>query len=375
VARKDDIVLTPRTVDMAVRDGMAYLQNPKRVAALDATKIHHDLRYDELVLWTYLHGGMAEGDPEFQKVLRRMLDRKLERTYAVALQAMVLEELDRVTYQTRIQQCAQFLVDNQARTGQWGYGDPSIFAEEVATAGGGTKPPAPGVRKFGPVGKEALGPDGKPKVVRKVIVKKMRPGADGGDHSNSMYAALGLRACFDAGIVLPQDVVQLAQKSWRDAQIKNDGGWCYGRHEGHKGYGSMTAGGVGSLVIYAYLLGQDWKRDPAVKTGLEWMDKKFSVDFNPGFYEHGAREENTQQQYFYYMYALERAAILYNTALIGKNDWYKKGADALLGCQRQDGSWAAKEGGNELSDTCFAILFLRKATRALPDAPTGGRPK
>jgi hypothetical protein len=133
----------------------------------------------------------------------------------------------------------------------------------------------------------------------------------------------------------------------------------------------MTAGGVGSLVIYDYMLRQDWRRDPAVRAGLEWLDKKFSVTCNPGVYEHAAREENSQHQVFYYLYALERAAILYGTDRIGKNDWYQKGAEALLGCQRQDGSWQSRDSGNEVSDTCFAILFLRKATRALPDVATG----
>jgi hypothetical protein len=342
-----DVVLPRRTADEAVRLGMAYLQ--KRAVAIEGLRLHHDLGYDELVLWTYLHGGAVDAD--IQGILRRVLDRKLQRTYPVALQAMVLEKLDRVAYQGRIQQCAQFLLDNQAKNGQWGYGDPSIFAEEVPT------PPSAKA----------------PKVLRKIMVKKMRPGPESGDHSNSMYAALGLRACHDAGIVFPQDAILLAQKAWREAQIKPEGGWCYGRHEAHKAYGSMTAGGVGSLVIYDYLLGQDWKRDREVKAGMEWLEKRFSVAWNPGLNEHAGREENTTHHYFYYMYALERAGILYDTALLGKHDWYKQGSEALVGCQRQDGAWVSKEGGNEVSDTCFAILFLRKATRALPDVPSGVR--
>ncbi len=356
---KDIELARTRTVDEAVREGMAYLRG--RSAAIEGARLHHELRYDELVLWTWLHGGMAQADPEFQKVLGRMLDRRLERTYAVALQAMVLEELDRVAWQGRIQQCAQFLLDNQCRNGQWGYGDPSIFAEEVPSGG---KRPAPA---------KELGPDGKPRVVRRVVVKKMRPGRESGDHSNSMYAALGLRACHDAGIVLPKDAVLLAQKAWREAQIRPEGGWCYGKHEGHRAYGSMTAGGVGSLVIYDYIAGEDRKRDREVQAGLEWLENKFSVAYNPGPVEHASRGENGMQHYFYYLYALERAAILYGTATIGRHDWYQKGSEALLGCQRPDGSWLSKEGGNEVSDTCFAVLFLRRATRALPDVPTGQR--
>jgi hypothetical protein len=43
----------------------------------------------------------------------------------------------------------------------------------------------------------------------------------------------------------------------------------------------------------------------------------------------------------------------------------------LIEQQHPDGSWRGA-GGNELQDTCFAILFLRKATRALSDVPTPG---
>ena len=42
---------------------------------------------------------------------------RTEATYIVALQAVVLEEIDRVKYQWRIYKCAQFLIDNQGATG------------------------------------------------------------------------------------------------------------------------------------------------------------------------------------------------------------------------------------------------------------------
>ena len=77
---------------------------------------------DELILLACLHGGMSEEDPFFKKLLDRTLAAPLIRTYKAALQAMVLEEIDRVTYQLRIAECCQFLVDNQCTNGQWSYG-------------------------------------------------------------------------------------------------------------------------------------------------------------------------------------------------------------------------------------------------------------
>jgi hypothetical protein len=63
---------------------------------------------------------------------------------------------------------------------------------------------------------------------------------------------------------------------------------------------------------------------------------------------------------FYFLWSLERVAVALNLETIGNKDWYGWGADVLLQSQRRDGSWAGdySEGG---VDTCFALLFLKKA--------------
>jgi hypothetical protein len=104
-----------------------------------------------------------------------------------------------------------------------------------------------------------------------------------------------------------------------------------------------------------------------VAAGMDWLAKNFSVTYNPGPYEHAAMEMNSQHQVNYYLYGLERAATLYGTEQIGSHFWYAKGLQALIEAQKPDGSWRG-----ELKDTCFGILFLRKATRALVDVPTPG---
>jgi len=340
----------PKTLDDAVRGGMTWLRT--KAASFGA-----DGKCDELLLWTYIHGGVPESDPEFQALLKSTLEKPLERTYTVALTAMVLEELDRLKYQKRIAQCAQHLVDNQCANGQWTYGDPSIFAADLSVP-----PLKPGF-----------------KGVRKVTITRKRDGPASGDNSNSQYAMLGLRACHDAGIVLPAATIELAAKWWRDSQTRGTGpkppapaaeGWCYGKHD-HKPYGSMTAGGIASLIICDYIQAKDARKDREVANGMEWLAKNFSVTYNPGPYEHARMEENSQHQYLYYLYGLERAAALYGTEQIGTHFWFAKGMQVLLEQQRPDGSWRGGS-GNEVHDTCFAILFLRKATRALIDVPTPG---
>jgi hypothetical protein len=359
-----------RTPEDAVAWGLRYLR--ARLDVKGAKAAARETRTDELVLWTLLAASVPAADPDCRELLAGILDRKLERTYQVALQAMLLEEIDRVKYQGRIAQCAQFLVDNQCRNGQWSYGEPSIFVEEIKV------PPAPKTTATGS-GKSGIvdfSQKSKPAAVRKVQIKRCREGPASGDNSNSMYAALGLRACHDANVVLPRDQVELAAGWWREAQIgKNPyagDGWCYGgKNHCRKGYGSMTAGAVGSLIICDYVLGRDWTRNPVVKSGLDWMAKNFSVSENPGPPEHGGGRPG--YMLYYYLYGLERAAILYGTERVGAHDWYEEGKKYLLENQNARGSWACPDGGNDVWDTCFAILFLRRAIPPLPPPVQTGK--
>lgn len=354
--------LDPVKVDLAIGRGVEFLKG--QLEPVLANK--GDGRSLELVLWTLVHAGVSESDPDFQQLLKVMLESRLERTYNVALQAMLLEELHRVKYQLRIQQCAQFLVDNQCRNGQWSYGTPSLFAEDIHVGMGrdlATVAVRTPVREYVPDG-----PRLKPKVRTFYRLWKRREGPPSGDNSNSQYALLGLRACHDAGILLPPEVIRLSQKWWRDSQHddpKRDPsegqGWGYGGRNQGPAYGSMTAGAVGSLAVTAYILREDWRRDRALQKGLQWLARHFSVSENP-------EKENPAQWLYYYLYALERAGVLAGVEKIGIHDWYSRGVRAILESQQADGSW---QGGQPVPDTCFAVLFLRRATRPLVSVETG----
>jgi hypothetical protein len=376
-AKPQDKSVDQAKIDAAIRKGIDYLKKATSPVAWEAMG-----NSDELILWTFVHAGVPESDPVFQKMFRAMIEGKLERTYKVAIQAMILEEIDRVKYQPRIFQCAQFLVDNQCRNGQWSYGEPSAFAndpppppKDVAT------PDRPTVREFVEPSTERRV---KPKVVRKLALKKMREGPAGGDNSNSQYAALGLRACHDAGIVLPKESILLAKKWWLDSQhtvnekdarsgVATGGvsgparGWCYHEKDLHRASGSMTAGAVGGLAIYDYILDVDWKRSAAVQGGVGWLANHFSVTLNPG-YGPPCREPGCDEKgfYYYFMYGLERAGMLYGSEKIGPYAWYPEGARVLVERQGASGAWEDAYAWNKSEwNTCFAILFLRRATRPL----------
>ena len=404
-------------VDRAIENGVKHLKSNNSAHLKTFEHANGKLmRTCELVLYTYVHAGVPENDPAFKELWDDMFGRDFERTYLVSLQAMILEDIQRVKYQKRIAQCAQFILDNQFANGRWSYGDPSIYTEDVdiptttqrrrvASRGGRRgRPKKPDFSKLPPPGVRV-----KPPVVRTVKITQKRTGrSGGGDNSNTQYAALGLRACHDSGIILPKDLIKKAADWWRSCQkdeneakeellqeggvvgalkvgqkIQNGvdrkgratfatyaskrakpGGWCYGKHE-HKAYGSMSAGAIGSLAIYDYILDDDggqkqsWKNDKDVHQGLVWIAKNFSVTYNPGPYEHANFAVNSQSQYYYYLYALERAGMLYGTEVMGDHKWYPEGAKVLIENQKASGAW----GGT--AQTCFAILFLKRATAPL----------
>ncbi len=353
-----------KRIDQAIKKGVEWLKTAPSPGH-EHSKAEHS---DELILLTMIHAEVSEKNPRYQALLKRVLEDPPYQTYKVALQAMCLEELDRVKYQPRIAQCAQHLVDNMCSNGQWSYGTPTTYKDippQPADVASGPAPRKPGVVDFGAT-------KVKPKVQRRIAIKAQRDGGDQGDNSNSQYAALGLRACFDAGITFDEQLILRASKWWLDSQHgPEDGGdknavasggdarprgWSYKGADDGEAYGSMTAGAVGSVVIYDYMLKKDWKKSPIANAGLSWLNVKWAVNANPG---------KGGSWHYYYLYGLERAGILYDTNLIGKHDWYLEGAKLLLDAQDGNGSWQ-----NQTWDTCFAILFLKKATRPL--VATGG---
>jgi hypothetical protein len=66
---------------------------------------------------------------------------------------------------------------------------------------------------------------------------------------------------------------------------------------------------------------------------------------------------------FYFLWSLERVAVAYGLLTIGGKDWYGWGAEVLIANQKEDGSWQGEFGGCG-ADTCFALLFLKRANLA-----------
>ena len=335
--------VNPVMVDDAIDKGARWLLAQDHGKSF--TWNGHTVRNHELVLYTLKHAGVDLNQPKCQALFEQMLKDDLTSTYLTSLQAMILQELDAAKYQWRIAQCGQFLVDNQCENGQWGYGRPTTLSGDIPTTG--TK---------------KNGRSTRPR--RSIKIKAQRTGPATGDNSNSQYAALGLRACLDARVQPPTRTLVRAVTHWENTQ-NEDGGWGYREDSS---FGSMTTGAVASLIIYRDYLRRDWKRNPSVVAGVGWMARNFTVEDNP-------KRDSWWQ--FYYLYALERVGMLGGLKKIGPHDWYEVGAASLLKNQKSDGTWTNKTkytGGNRtVWDTCFAILFLKRATAPVPSVDRGAR--
>jgi hypothetical protein len=127
-----------KRVDDAIAKGVVFLKGQQTT---DPMGTHAT----ELVLWTLVHAGVRPGDARFDELFKKMMEDPLQLTYRASLQAMILEELDRVKYQKRIFHCAQFLVDNQCKNGEWSYGEATTLVDPVSD---GVATGAGGVRNF-----------------------------------------------------------------------------------------------------------------------------------------------------------------------------------------------------------------------------------
>lgn len=340
---------TPESIQESLKSGVNYLK--AKAPTLKAFEhVGQSVQEDELVLRALLGAGVPYDDATVKTLFSAMMGRPLTNTYVSALQAVILQSIDPSRFQWKLHQIGQFLIDGQCSDGTWGYGAPSLGADRLPQ----------GVARLD----DSLPPRNaaKPRPKKALPLRRSGEGTATGDFSNAAYAALGLRAVHEANILLPRECITLAEKAWQNA-MKPTGGWCYGNHQDHRPYGSMSASAGASLSIFAYLRegGRPvWRKDKYIISAFQWMGKNFSVSVNPGFYEHAQFAQNSPHQYYYYMDALARAALLNRADTIDKKDWYSLGAKALIGSQKPDGSW-----GTTVPETAFAILFLSREVAPL----------
>jgi hypothetical protein len=349
--------VTKQEIDKAIEKGKDYLlqelENHRKTMLSNNQTITSTYKsyHGELVFYALIHAGVSIGNPNMKSMLDYFLAKKPENTYKTALLAMALCDLDKIEYLPYLIEYAQFLIGNESEEGNWTYGFPIIDSNLTPIPDKTIKIPKQAI-VTNPQNPISNTESTKSPQKLKIKIPTRYKQKNIWDNSNTQYALLGLRACAEAGIEIPREAWEDAEKHLLKTQMP-DGGWSY--QTTGKSYGSMTAGGLAGLIICKYYQGKDIADNKQVKAGIDWLAKNFSVTENPcaGLGWH-----------YYYLYAIERAGVIANTELFGKNEWYQLGARYLIDAQNQNGSWSVN-GNDPILNTCFAILFLKRATKSL----------
>jgi hypothetical protein len=345
-------------VNAAIDSGLKFLLNQHK-------NHKENLRYLPLVGLTLLECGVSNDDPWVRDIAAsiRARERTFSQTYDLTLAILFLDRFGDARDRALIRNFGKRLIDGQLECGAWSYS--CLLNErrrypEPAPSGIPSIPPLPGWPNTSP----ARGQPGRPG-------RGGMPGHTGrsgrprityrGDNSNTQFAILGLWVAQRHG--LPARTALLTTEQYfRDTQHE-DGSWAY--HPAANNWrDSMTCAGLMSLAMrYGVTSGHGGDlrptqrinvRDPAVLHGLRYLAESLDRIACTGHVIVGvdAREP------FYFLWSLERMAVIYDLKKIGNREWYPWAAEMLVETQRQDGLW------NNVVDTCFALLILKRSNFA-----------
>jgi hypothetical protein len=214
----------------------------------------------------------------------------------------------------------------------------------------------------------------------------------GGDNSNTQFAALGVWCARRHGVPCDR-ALALLERRFQVGQ-NADGGWGYTEMPmiGGPGFvppaigtlpgrGSSPAMTCAGLIGFAVGLGarrnqpvdRDGLDDPAIKKALKCLGgfitaaKGDAPRLEPLRKGRARFRVDMLNSNLYFLWSLERVAVIYGLETIGNHDWYTWGADGLVDSQGADGSWGTATEqhatGRDIS-TSFALLFLNRANVA-----------
>jgi hypothetical protein len=371
-----------KKVDEAIGRGVAYLQSPQARAGSWCAKAH-PVGYSSLVALTLLECGLPRDDRLIRDAADEIRSRVAaeERTYDLSLAVLFLDRLGEDGDSKLIRQLAMRLAAAQNASGGWGYPCPkqeentleqlySFLREDQAYRL--TKKEKGSAQ----AGKPPIVPD---RFRRLGMFQVLEQGALGnapgrfGDNSNTQFALLALWVARRHGAPLGR-IFDLAERRFRSTQHL-DGGWGYMGLIGVKSVlnatssRSMTCVGLLGLAIgrgsefEPLLLDKAGSGDAVKKLAnqdaeiVRGLKRLGQVIGTPCGRTSGLPMENT-----YFLWSVQRVAVLYGLSTIGDKDWYRWGLEILLSNQQSDGRWS--EMGNAQTDpsidTCFALLFLNR---------------
>jgi len=189
------------------------------------------------------------------------------------------------------------------------------------------------------------------------------------DLSATQFALLGLRAAVSAGY--PVHKVQPRTWEWAaegaDSFQQENGGFSYQKDTPWTA--GMTAAGIACLLICKEQIANMGQTPPSwiderVKAAFEFLGQ--NLDFKENRHGPGKRKgkKDGTGYHYYHLYGIERVGALSGRHEIGGKAWYPRGAQWLVDQQQASGAWEDEScmRPRDVLGTCFALLFLKKAT-------------
>ncbi len=405
-------------IKRAVERGVTAL---RRLQSPDGTWPHTRIGATALAGLALLECGAAPDDNAVLRAadaVRKATVNNLDHTYSISLAILFLDRLGDPADVPLIESLMVRLMAGQdPKSGGWTYDCPKISAAEVKRLDDNVRgrkkdavrrdDSAPTKRKF-----DDLAPEIREQLRRlargELIAQPEAQPAPGlplnnpaaalpnlvglipGDNSNTQFAALGLWVGRRHGLPV-ETAIERLNRRFRTSQ-QEDGGWAYvpitrppgmPAHIATPGIGStpaMTCAGVlalaicdGAILEYVKERKPDAKlpdisQDKELNRGLEVLgsviaDPKGLKPQHRGYHPQAPQPDRVGGKSYYFLWSLERVAVALDLKTIGKKDWYGWGAEILLENQSPDGTWSGEYGEGGV-DTCFALLFLKRANLA-----------
>jgi hypothetical protein len=368
-----------KQINQAVDKGVAYLKRAQTNGVWDRGQ--ETPGATALAAWTLLECGVKANDPLMQKAADYIRKAAVAETknYAISLDIFFFDKLGDPEDIPLLEALAVRLLDSQNRAGGWTYFSADVPAAErkrlkdlVDNRKG--KPGDIPQRPQLPRQLTQLDPAIQQQIrqLPKRALTDRHPAAQGlADNSNTQFAMLALWVARKYGVPV-ENALQRTAKRFADSQSRQNGSWEYmSAPQGApklpvaqtSSYAMTCAGLLGLTLGHAGTAAGKGKNSKA----LLLADAQFQAGLaHLGQILQGkvAQAGGDAGKIYYFLWSLERVGVVCDLDLIHGIDWYAAGSKLLLSRQDSNGSWQGGEFSQGACDTCFALLFLKRANVA-----------
>jgi hypothetical protein len=352
-------------VDEAIDKGITFLKKMQSKNGSWTPYRQHPIGSTALPALALLEAGVPADDPAVQKAARWLRPRltKLDETYDLSLALLFFDRLGDPQDKAVIRTLGMRLIAGQWASGGWTYHCTTLspkneealtdFLRQREEAAGDNKAP-PAV----PAAFKVLAVCHNPP---KLVMESKT------DNSNTQFALLALWVARRHGLPVAATLRLAAQRF--ECMQHPDGSWPYQFGDPPVRFTdrSMTTVGLLGLAMRDGLRPE--KEAPAGAPNAQVLKGFAAVSQLIGQPTAAQPEPQLAMGDTYYLWSLERLAVLYDLPTIGGKDWYRWGADVLLANQTRFGNFGPVERrdvGEHTINTCFALLFLKRS-HLLPD--------